>query len=189
MTSLPALRAQIKRIDPIDQRESDSIVATLELLERLSGPGDQLTATESNHHLTASAFVVSSRGVVLHRHRLLGRWIQPGGHIDCDESPESAALRETFEETGLHARHLDPVELFHVDVHDGPMGHRGPPAHRHYDLRYVVLAPPLDPSPPENESPEVDWFDFDAAQSRCEPDLAPVIAKLATSFATWNVRD
>jgi len=183
--SLSALREQIERIDPISQRESDSIAATL---ERLKGPGDAFSRKEG-HHVTASAFVVSSRGVILHRHRLLGIWIQPGGHVDASESPESAALRETLEETGLVARHFDPVELFHVDVHPGPKGHRGPIDHIHYDVRYVVLAPPLDPSPPEDESPEVDWFDFDTAQARCEPALAPVISKLARWYQVRDVRD
>jgi 8-oxo-dGTP pyrophosphatase MutT (NUDIX family) len=183
--SLRSLRAQIERIDPVDQRESDSIAATLEVLK---APGDPFSRMAS-HHVTASAFVVSSRGVILHRHLLLGIWIQPGGHVDATEDPESAALRETLEETGLVAHHFDPVELFHVDVHPGPQGHRGPKDHLHYDLRYAVLAPPLDPSPPEGESPEVEWFDFDAAQARCEPALAPAIAKLARWYATRNVRD
>jgi len=53
----------------------------------------------------------------------------------------------------------------------------------------VVVAPPVDPSPPANESPEVDWFDFEAARERGEPSLRPVLAKLARSFETWNVRD
>ncbi len=180
MRSLPNLRDQIERIDPIDERESRSIAATL---ERLDWPGDPFAEDEHPHHLTASAFVVSSRGVILHRHRLLGIWIQPGGHVDAKESPESAALRETLEETGLIARHLDPVELFQVDLHPGPKGHT------HYDLRYVVVAPPVDPSPPENESPEVDWFDFEAAPRRAEPSLTPVLLKLARSYETWNVRD
>jgi 8-oxo-dGTP pyrophosphatase MutT (NUDIX family) len=184
--SLAALRAQIERIDPVDQRESDSIAATL---ERLEARGDPFSGMESDHHVTASAFVVSSRGVVLHRHRLLGIWIQPGGHVDATESPESAALRETLEETGLVARHFDPIELFHVDVHSGPKGHPGPPDHTHYDLRYVVLAPPLDPSPPEDESPEVYWFDFVTAQARCEPALAPGLAKLARWYEARDVRD
>jgi len=131
VSALDALRSQIERIDPVDQRESDSIVATL---ERLEGPGNPFAEDQSDHHLTASAFVVSSRGVVLHRHRLLGIWVQPGGHVDANEGPESAALRETLEETGLVARHLDPVELFHVDLHPGPRGHT------HYDLRYVIIA-------------------------------------------------
>jgi 8-oxo-dGTP pyrophosphatase MutT (NUDIX family) len=178
--SLDTLRAQIEGIDAVDERESRSIAATL---DRLNWSGDPFAEDEDPYHLTASAFVVSSRGVVLHRHRLLGIWIQPGGHVEATESPDEAALRETREETGLVARHRDPIELFHVDLHPGPKGHT------HYDLRYVVLAPPLDPSPPENESPEVEWFDFVAAQERCEPALAPVLAKLAGAYATWNVRD
>ena len=148
-----------------------------------SGPIHPFAEDENPHHLAASAFVVSSRGVVLHRHRLLDIWIQPGGHVEATEGPEAAALRETLEETGLVARHLDPVELFQVDLHPGPKGHT------HYDLRYVVVAPPVDPSPPANESLEVDWFDFDAARERCEPALVPAIDKLARVYPTWNVRD
>jgi 8-oxo-dGTP pyrophosphatase MutT (NUDIX family) len=185
VSSWDALRAQIERIEPVDQREIDAIAATLEQLAR---PGDPFSRM-ANGHVTASALVVSSRGVILHRHLLLGIWIQPGGHVDATESPETAALRETLEETGLIARHFDPVELFHVDVHRGPRGHRGPGEHLHYDLRYAVLAPPDDPTPPEGESPDVDWFDFDTARERCEPALAPVITKLARWFETKNVRE
>ena len=184
MTSLRVLRAQIERIDPVNQRERDSIGATLELLER---PGDPFSRSE-RRHLTASAFVLSSRGVILHRHLLLGIWIQPGGHVDAAEGPQCAAVRETLEETGLVAHHFDPVELFQVDVHPGPQGHRGPLDHLHYDLRYALRAPPLDPSPPEDESPDVEWFDFVTAQGRCEPALAPVIAKLARWYQA-RVRD
>lgn len=180
MRSLDALRDRIERIDPVNQRESDSITATL---ERLGWPDDPFAEDQNPHHLTASAFIISSRGVVLHRHRLLGIWVQPGGHVDGMESPEAAALRETLEETGLEATHLDPVELFHVDLHPGPKGHT------HFDLRYVLVAPPLNPTPPESESPEVYWFNFEAAQDRCEPTLAPALAKLARSRTKWNVRD
>jgi len=180
MSSLASLRDQIERIDPVDQREADSIVATL---ERLTRPVDPFAEEADPHHLTASAFVVSTRGVVLHRHRLLDIWVQPGGHVEAAELPEAAALRETLEETGLVAQHLDPVELFHVDQHPGPKGHT------HYDLRYVVVAPPVDPSPPEGESPQVYWFDFEAARSRCEPALEPALAKLARFYDTWNVRN
>ena len=185
MTGDERLRRQLNLISPVDEREERSIAATLERLSRPHPYDQQL----DDHHLTASAFVVSSRGMVLLRHRLLHIWVQPGGHVDADESPESAALRETLEETGLVARHFDPVELFHVDVHPGPKGHRGPPDHMHYDLRFAVLAPPLDPTPPPDESPEVAWFDFGDAQRRCEPALAPAIAKLARWYEARDVRD
>jgi 8-oxo-dGTP pyrophosphatase MutT (NUDIX family) len=180
MRSLTSLREQIERIDPVDQREADSILATL---ERLNRPVDPFAEDADPHHLTASAFVVSTRGVVLHRHRLLGIWVQPGGHIEATELPEAAAFRETLEETGLVAHHLEHAEVFHVDRHPGPKGHT------HYDLRYVVVAPPVEPSPPQGESPEVYWFDFEAAQSRCEPALGPAIAKLARFYDSWNVRN
>ena len=93
-----ALRAAIGSIDPVDEREAVSIERTL---ERLGRPPDPFDESADPHHLTASAFVVSSRGVVLHRHRRLGLWVQPGGHVDPGESPEVACVREVVEETGL----------------------------------------------------------------------------------------
>ena len=41
-------------------------------------------------HVTASAVVAGTRGTVLHLHRRLGRWMQPGGHVDPGESPPDA---------------------------------------------------------------------------------------------------
>ena len=55
--------------------------------------------------------------------------------------------------------------------------HPGPKGHTHYDLRYVVVSEPLDPSPPAGESPEVYWFDFAAAAQRCEPGSAVRVAQ------------
>lgn len=180
MTDLERVRGAIARITPVDDREAESIRATL---RRLSWPGDPFAEDEHDHHVTASAFVVSSRGMILHRHRRLDIWVQPGGHVDRGETPEAAAVRETLEETGLEVAHLVPEELFHVDVHPGPRGHT------HYDLRYVVVASPLDPTPPEGESPDVFWFDFESAQARCEPALAAAIAKLSGAPFLGAVRD
>ena len=174
------LRQRLALIEPVDAREAESIRLTL---DRLTWPGDLFDAEHNDHHVTASSFVVSSRGVILHRHRRLGIWVQPGGHVDRGERPEDAALRETIEETGLAARRLNPIELFHVDVHPGPR------SHTHYDLRYVVIAQPTDPCPPDGESPDVFWFAFDAAQARCEPALAPALGKLGPAVAKWNVGD
>jgi 8-oxo-dGTP pyrophosphatase MutT (NUDIX family) len=180
MTRYVKLVGQLEHIVPVDEREAGSIVATL---DRLTWPEDPFDERVSEHHVTASAFVVSARGVILLRHRLLGIWVQPGGHIDPGEGPEEAALRETLEETGLAVTHRSPAELFQVDVHPGPHGHT------HYDLRYGLVAPPLDPSPGHGESREVYWFDFDAAKERCEPALVHVLDKLDRATQRWNVKD
>lgn len=180
MSTIERLREQLALIEPVDEREATSRERTI---DRLTWPGNPFDEVENEQHVTASAFVISSRGIILHCHRRLNIWVQPGGHVDEGESPEVAAIRETFEETGLDTRHLDPVRLFHVDVHPGPRGHT------HFDLRYVLVSSPLDPSPPDDESPDVFWFDFDAAQLRCESALVPAIAKLAEATRTFDVRD
>lgn len=177
---LERLRVQIESLAPVDEREAASMHA---LLDRLTWPGDPFDEHQHEHHVTASAFVISARGVILHRHKRLGIWVQPGGHIDPGETPEEAALRETREETGLSVRHLEPVTLFHVDVHPGPR------AHTHYDLRYVLVAPPQDPRPPKDESQEVYWFDYDEAVLRCESELVAALGSLRAASAKWNVPD
>lgn len=121
-------------------------------------------------HVTASAVVVGPRGVLLHRHKRLGIWIQPGGHIDVGEPLLTAALRETAEETGLEARPLadEPV---HVDVHAAPKGHE------HLDVRFLLHADG-EPSPPAGESPDVAWFGWDDAAARTDDALAPLLRHL-----------
>ncbi len=179
MTSDDLLRG-LDALEPVDEREALSIAL---IRRRLGWPVDLYDEHAHAHHLTASAFVVSRRGVVLHRHRRLGIWVQPGGHVDPGEDPPTAALRETREETGLPARLHLPIELVHVDVHPGPRGHT------HYDLRYLLVAPPVDPDPPPGESPLVAWFDYRAAVERAEPALVPALRALERRVVGWGVAD
>ncbi len=138
-----------------DAREVSSRTRILESLARLPRPFDEEADLV---HVTGSAVVVGRRGTVLHRHKRLHRWMQPGGHIDPEEGPWDAAHRESEEETGLVLRHPDDgPRLIHVDVHDAAEGHT------HLDLRYLLLAPDEDPSPPPGESPEARWYSWDEA--------------------------
>jgi len=50
---------------------------------------------------TVSIYIVFENKVLLHMHKKLHRWFPPGGHIELDEDPNEAALREAKEETGL----------------------------------------------------------------------------------------
>lgn len=50
---------------------------------------------------TVAVFVVHEGRVLVVHHRKLDRWLPLGGHIELEEDPEQAALRETLEESGL----------------------------------------------------------------------------------------
>ena len=55
---------------------------------------------------TVAIFVVHQHRVLLIHHRALDRWLPLGGHIELDEDPEQAALREAREESGFEVELL-----------------------------------------------------------------------------------
>ncbi len=59
-------------------------------------------------HFCASVFIIDpvTKKILLIHHKKFNRWVQPGGHIDEGETFEEAALRETYEETGVKVRLL-----------------------------------------------------------------------------------
>lgn len=56
---------------------------------------------ETTKHFVTSVFVVNENKIALHDHKKLDLILPPGGHIDRDELPHTAAKREVKEETGL----------------------------------------------------------------------------------------
>jgi 8-oxo-dGTP pyrophosphatase MutT (NUDIX family) len=55
---------------------------------------------------TVAIFVVHDEKILLIHHRQLDKWLPLGGHIELDEDPEQAALREAKEESGLEVELL-----------------------------------------------------------------------------------
>lgn len=55
---------------------------------------------------TVAIFVVHEGRVLVIHHRNLDKWLPLGGHIELDEDPEQAALREAKEESGLEVELL-----------------------------------------------------------------------------------
>ena len=165
-----SIRGAVLARRPVDARERDSQQRFVELYDGLERPCDEHA---SKVHVTASAILLSDdrRRVLLHRHKRLGLWLQPGGHIDAGETPWVAATREAREETGLPAELADEA-LLHVDVHPGPRGHT------HLDLRYLVTSPLVPPTPPEGESQDVQWFAWHLAVDMAEPGLEGVLRAL-----------
>jgi 8-oxo-dGTP pyrophosphatase MutT (NUDIX family) len=146
---------------PASPREVAARERFLSELRRLPAPYDEHAGPT---HVTASGIVVGRRGTVLHRHKRLGIWMQPGGHIDPGESPDEAAWREATEELGLAVAHppAGPL-LLHVDVHEAAHGHT------HLDLRYLLVGADADPQPPPDESPDARWCSWDEAEGMADP--------------------
>jgi 8-oxo-dGTP pyrophosphatase MutT (NUDIX family) len=143
---------------------------------------------ETTRHYTATVYVVNDGAVALHEHDRIGKWLPPGGHVDRDELPHEAGLREVREETGLDVTlvaeredngspTVDPlpkpehVQLADVNVHDGVVGHQ------HIDLVYYAHAETraIDPAPGEAPAAEWEWFASDAlSDDRFESNVAAV---------------
>ncbi|MFZ0666212.1 MAG: NUDIX domain-containing protein [Acidimicrobiales bacterium] len=158
-----AVRATVAGHEPSDERESASKARILEELDRLESPFEE---DADPVHFTGSAIVVGPRGTILHLHKRLGLWMQTGGHLEDGEMPHDAALRESEEETGLALAHVAGVpRLLHIDVHAAANGHT------HLDLRYLLLSPDLEPSPPPGESPHARWFSWAEALERSDEAL------------------
>lgn len=157
---LQQLRRQLQNHAPREHREERSLSRTLAFLDWLRAPFDE---SADPTHVTASAVVLDTDDhVLLHRHKRLGIWLQPGGHVDPGETCEQAALREVAEETGLAGDLVGDGPL-HVDVHQGPRGHV------HLDVRWLLRTPAgVEPAPAEGESQDVAWFDPDAALARTD---------------------
>jgi len=132
-------------------------------------------------HFTGSALVVSSDGskVLLNHHRKLDRWLQFGGHCDGEENVLSVACREALEESGVNGLIVASARPFDLDIHEIP-AHGNEPAHFHYDVRYVLIAPEAAETKTSAESKELRWFTFGELQ---DWDLDPGLRRLVEK---WN---
>jgi ADP-ribose pyrophosphatase YjhB (NUDIX family) len=66
--------------------------------------------------LTAGGFLVHQDKILLVKHKKLGIWLAPGGHLEHDEQPYQAAEREVFEETGVKVEAVSSVPLINSRV-------------------------------------------------------------------------
>ena len=169
------IRDDVATRRPVDARERAALADFLARFDSLSEP---FSETANRVHVTGSAIVVTTdrRRVLRHKHKRLGLWLQPGGHIEPDELPWDGARREAAEETGLPVELVVPDEglprLLHVDVHPGPR------KHTHLDLRYLVESPHVPPAPPVGESQDVQWFHWHQAIALTEPGLEGALRAL-----------
>jgi len=171
------LRALLAACRPADRREQLALARFEELLD---SPGDPFSRSHfTPGHVTVSAFVTSSRGgeLLMIHHGRLGRWLQPGGHVErMDADLVTAAAREVLEETGLEVAPTDPG-VFDLDVHPIPE-RAAEPAHLHFDVRFALRGR-TEELRPGDEVRGVRWVAFDeVARLNGEASMLRVLGKL-----------
>ncbi len=102
------------------------------------------------YDFTTSAFIMhpTEKKILLLLHNKIGKWLQPGGHIELNEDPLQALTHELEEETGL-----TPDQYTIIEPADSPKasgGHKLLPlpfyfnthhfddTHRHIDICYLA---------------------------------------------------
>ena len=113
-------------------------------------------------HFCASAFVINpkSKKILLVKHHLFDKWVQPGGHIEDDETPEEAATREVFEETGIRTK-LIGERFPREDDMIKPLGIQSnikEDGSRYFTITYAAVPTKEDEIKISDESTEVGWF-------------------------------
>ncbi|MBR3198685.1 MAG: NUDIX domain-containing protein [Bacilli bacterium] len=124
-------------------------------------------------HYCASAFVINpeNKTLLLVKHSDYDKWVQPGGHIEDEENPEEAAIREVYEETGIKIT-LKGEHFPREDDLIRPLGiqcNRKKDGTRFIDIIYWGVPNNVDAElHKNNESIEIGWF------TRAELDRLPI---------------
>ena len=157
-------------------------------------------------HFTVTGFVSADGRTALHWHPRLQRWLPPGGHIEPDEDPVQAVLREVHEETGLVVQLVDAPRYAYAQppqlpvptamaVYDIPRDGSLDAPHQHIVLIYFTRPVAADAALPRDEHAWA-WVDEATLQRRpaffedgaCRAEVAEDVRELALA-AIAAVRD
>ena len=117
-----------------------------------------------NKSMTATVYIIQNNRVLLHMHKKYKTWFPVGGHVEPDEFPYQAAIREAKEESGFD------VELLKTEItgdYDIGRVERIPlpfctyqcgSEKEFYDFIFIAKIIGGELSPADGESTEFRWF-------------------------------
>ncbi len=109
-------------------------------------------------HITSSIWIVNAQKThaLLTHHKKLNIWVQLGGHNDGNNNCKQVALKEAQEESGITSFNFLSDSIFDIDIHPIPGS-----CTFHYDIRYLLRAPPQANFIISDESHNLAWIPFD----------------------------
>jgi len=130
---------------------------------------------------TVGVYIVHSNKVLIRLHEKYNVWVHVGGHVELDEDPVQAAIRECKEEVGLDVTIYDagpiPEGLTEGNRHLATPAHLnihyvGGTKHQHCDLLYYATSQ-TDTIIPENPGEQSVWLTKEEVENH--PDMKPQI--------------
>lgn len=129
--------------------ETESIHDFENFVKSIANTPDLYSRKNFAGHITASGAILNHHGdkILLLKHKFLGIWLLPGGHVDPEDNIIiDAAYREIKEETGISKDKLsilsfsDTPEPIELDSHPiPPNDKKQEPTHFHHDFRYAFI--------------------------------------------------
>jgi 8-oxo-dGTP pyrophosphatase MutT (NUDIX family) len=120
---------------------------------------------------TAEVFVVFQNKVLLRKHDKYGIWLSVGGHVELDEDPNQAALREVKEEVGIDVELVGSKKDFRFENYQELIPpnfvnrHRISDTHEHVTMTYFAGSQTNEICPSKTEkSEECRWFTAEELQ-------------------------
>jgi len=124
------------------------------------------------NHFTATGIVFNlKKQILMIFHNKLKVWLPPGGHIEENELPDMAVIREIFEETGIKAvvipnkndflltdKHCRELALPFVILLEDIEGNA---THNHIDMVYICTAINDELVLQKSEANDIGWFSIE----------------------------
>lgn len=149
---------------------------------------------EGVKHFTASAIILDEQDrILMHFHKKLQMWLYPGGHIEENEEPQEALLREVFEEVGVTPTIIScqiqghkPLDLDPASVAELPapltllcekIPEKTGGWHWHLDMIYLCILP----ADLINAEDEFKWLTVSEIEALPTPSEFPSLIKRAIS--------
>lgn len=129
---------------------------------------------EYNKSMTSTVYIIKDNKVLLHMHKKYKTWFPVGGHVEPDEFPHQAAVREAKEESGYD------VELIKTEItRDYDIGrveripmpfctYQCGSEKEFYDFNFIAKIKGGELSPSDEESTEFRWFSQEELESTDE---------------------